>query len=361
MATLKIAIRADAGSSIGIGHVMRCLTLAAELRSRGAEVVFISRERAGDACGYIEQQGFPVHRLPAASDPLSEPGHRWLGVSPEEDARQVRTVLAALGRVDWLIVDHYGLDARWESQMRTHAARILVIDDVADRPHDCDLLLDQNLYPDAHTRYRQLVPPACRQLLGPSYALLRPEFRRMREELGVRELDRGHLLISFGGSDARNATGAALAAVDLLTPPPNAVDTVCGGANLHRDTIRQRCEQRSFLHYHEQAENMAELMLRAGLAIGGGGSTTWERCCLGLPAAVITLADNQRPLTEAIAEAGAVFHIGNFQDLNPAKIAEAVGGLLADPRRLHGMSQAGMSLVDGRGAVRVADQLLAHA
>ena len=166
-----VAIRVDSSSQIGSGHVMRCLTLSDNLRERGADVVFVCREHVGHLCGFIEEKGYRVQRLPAPVDVctgLDWNRHAsWLGVSREQDADETLEVLRGGGPYDWLIVDHYALDQKWEQCLRPMTRWLMVIDDLADRSHDCDLLLDQNYYPDQDRRYESRVPNGCEKLLGP--------------------------------------------------------------------------------------------------------------------------------------------------------------------------------------------------
>jgi len=182
---MRVAIRADAGRHIGAGHVMRCLTLGEALRDRGADVTFLCRAFEGHLMDRIRRDGFAVEAFPVegvvrpTKTGASPPHAGWLGTSLERDRDLTHDALGRLGGVDLLIVDHYALDSRWERGMRDIARRILVIDDLADRPHDADWLLDQT-YGRRTDAYEGLVPPACRLLLGSDYALLRPEFAALR-------------------------------------------------------------------------------------------------------------------------------------------------------------------------------------
>ena len=294
---MKVVFRADASLAIGSGHVMRCRALAQVLQERGAQVEF--KDESG------------------------------------------------IEAVDWLVVDQYNLDAAWESRMRQKAAKILVIDDLADRQHDCDLLLDQNWFPDAERRYAGRVPARCRMLLGPRYALLRPEFSRS----GKRERDgKVHrVLVSMGGMDPGNETSKS---IQLLKGKSVAVDVVVGAANPHRDAIKRQCAQAGF-EFHLQPSNMAELMAAADLAIGAGGTTTWERCRLGLPTLQIAIAPNQEAPSRALAEAGLVTYAG-------ASLTEdSLLKVLGNAEMLRQQSRRVAELVDGQGARRVAAALLA--
>jgi len=226
---MKIFVRADASVQIGTGHVMRCLTLADELRGRDAEIVFVCREFAGNLCGYIEEKGYVVHRLPVSDAPDQGVGAdlkhaAWLGADWQTDGGQVEEIIKRLAApLDWLIVDHYALDERWEEYLRPYVKKIMVIDDLADRAHDCDLLLDQNFYENLESRYDGLVSAWCKKLLGPKYALLRPEFREARKNLRKRDGHVKRIMIFFGGSDPANETTKALEAIRMLKRPDIAV------------------------------------------------------------------------------------------------------------------------------------------
>jgi UDP-2,4-diacetamido-2,4,6-trideoxy-beta-L-altropyranose hydrolase len=184
---MNITIRTDASTRIGLGHLVRCRTLATALRDQGATVRFICRAHPGHQIAALRADGLDVTALPAPPDQEAADGDyaAWLGVPQAQDAAETIAALAA-DRPDWLIVDHYGLDVDWEQALRPHVGRILVIDDLANRRHDGDLLLDQNYAPAGTTRYQGLLPPGARTLLGPAYALLRPEYAQHRQTLRPR-------------------------------------------------------------------------------------------------------------------------------------------------------------------------------
>lgn len=348
-------IRVDASFLIGSGHVMRCLTLADELRQQGSDVAFVCREHAGNLIALIEGKGYPVMHLQQLNGYVSKPDDlihaEWLGVSWQQDALET---INALGNTQpqWLIVDHYALDHRWEKELRPYADKIMVIDDLADRPHDCDLLLDQNLYLSMETRYENLVPGNCRKLLGPKYALLRPEFSAARKSLPQRDGHVRRILVFFGGVDPTNETEKALHALisifDQLVEVE--VDVVVGGRNTHKEQIQNICATHEGFHYHCQVDNMAELMAAADLAIGAGGSTTWERCSLALPSITMIIAYNQRETTAAVAAAGAALNLGWYENVNEEVLAAAVSSLLQNASALREMGRQALSLF-GDGSI----------
>ncbi|MEW5994995.1 MAG: UDP-2,4-diacetamido-2,4,6-trideoxy-beta-L-altropyranose hydrolase [Candidatus Zixiibacteriota bacterium] len=349
---MNVAIRVDASCRIGTGHVMRCLTLAEMLRANGAAVSFICREHPGHLCDLIEQKGHYCHRLPCAKpgiDTANDEYSTWLAVSVEEDTRQTQAFLQRQQcDMAWLIVDHYVLDERWEKAMRPYAEHIMVIDDLADRRHDCDLLLDQNLYEDLHTRYDGLLPENCQKLLGPQYALLRREFVTAREKMPQRNGTVNCILVFFGGADATNETIKALEAIRLLGRPDIAVDVVVGSSNLHKGQIETAARNMPNVTLHHQAENMAELMVRADLAIGGGGTTTWERCYLGLPTITIIVAENQRETIEAVAARGAVWNMGWYADVFVDTVGRHLKYVLDSPEAVRATGQAAREVMGDR-------------
>ena len=362
-----ILFRCDASLSICSGHVMRCRTLARELQRRGAAVTFLCRRQPGDLISLLEQE-FPVLVLPeqclAACEGLEgrELYGAWLGCSQHTDAAQCLQALAEAGitSASWLVADHYGLDVRWEAQLLAGLAgadahpRLLVIDDLADRPHQADLLLDQNFFGDAtEQRYQGLVPPHCRQLLGPHYALLGPEYAQLHPLVPPRtELRR--VLVFFGGVDPANLTGRALEA--LLDPALAnlAVDVVLGLQSPHRQAVERLVARRPHTTLHDPLPSLAGLIARADLAIGAGGATTWERACLGLPSLVAAIAANQLPFAQALDLAGYLKLLGDGASVTAEQIRSALLARIAQPAP----GGAGWDLTDGWGASRLAMAML---
>jgi UDP-2,4-diacetamido-2,4,6-trideoxy-beta-L-altropyranose hydrolase len=274
----------------------------------------------------------------------------------QEDAVRVGALLAD-EPADWIVVDHYGLDARWEGQLRAHA-RVMAIDDLANRPHACDLLLDQNLYDDQATRYDGLVQPGCERLLGPAYALLRPQFAAARAQRRAHAGQVQRVLVCFGGSDPGNETAKALDALAMLDSGM-AADVVVGAGNPHWRSIEQRCSQLPWATFHMQVEDMAALMLEADLCVGAGGSMSWERCCVGLPGILLAVADNQVQAMRTLARHGCVRFLGMAEQVSAGQLAQAVSELMRNPGQLVALAERGLQLVDGEGTARVAARLAA--
>lgn len=340
---MKVLFRADASRHLGAGHVMRCLTLADELAGRGARCRFLCRETEGHLGALILARGHGLERIPDLAD--------WRA---DAAACQAALERAGVGQADWLVVDHYHLDRDWEQALAPRAARLLVLDDMADRPHHCQLLLDQNLQPPG--RYTPWVAPDCACLLGPDYALLRPGFRRHRPAAPRRPDQVARLLVFFGGGDESNETGKVLEALPGL---PVVADVVIGAAHARREALVARCAGLPGCRAHFQVDDMAALMARADLALGATGGSTWERACLGLPALVVSVADNQHPIARAGQEAGLHTWLGPAREVDTAAWRAALVQALSHPAPLAAQSAAGLARVDGLGAQRVADRMAA--
>jgi UDP-2,4-diacetamido-2,4,6-trideoxy-beta-L-altropyranose hydrolase len=326
---------------------MRCATLARELVARGADVRFLCRTLPGDYCEWLESAGLPVTRLgrdaPAADD----------------EVVQVRKTLGDGGDLDWLVVDHYGLDARWERAMRPLAKRIFVIDDRADRPHECDALLDQNYFmPAASDRYAGLVPKGARVLLGPRYALLAREFAMRRGSMRVRDGAVHRVMVCFGGADPRAHTLAAIEALRPYAARLDRIDIVLGRFSPHQKSVSEACKTLRNAVMHCPAPDIAELTGAADLAIGAGGTMNWERACLGVPTIAFGIADNQRPVLAPLIEAGYVAGIPEMSTPDASLIGAWLSSALSSPEFVRGLAYRSSMLVDGLGAERVAEALL---
>jgi len=353
MAQMRIIFRTDANHVIGTGHFVRCLTLAEEMKRTGAHICFVARNLPLHLQQMLSERGVVYLALPKLdvaheTDELSHAS--WLQTSQAHDAAQT---LALLGpdKWNWLVVDHYALDHRFETPLRAITQHVLVIDDLADREHDCDILLDQNFYYDQQQRYLGKVPVYCRLLLGPSFALLRPEFKAMRQHTQARDGIVNNILVFFGGVDAYNCTSQVLDVLINLNLGIQ-IDVVIGQQHPQKEEIKQKCA----LHHiscHIQTNQMATLMANADLAIGAGGTSVWERLSLGLPSVCASIEDNQVQQVQDLQLASLVFGPTRQEDFC-AFLTSFLENLDSERELLQLQSQRGMALVDSNGAVRVA-------
>lgn len=372
MLRIKVIFRADASLQIGTGHVMRCLTLADALSAGGAVCEFICRMHEGNLVEFIRGKGYVVYTLPAdqsagagsttsPSDAATQQlAHsHWLGATQAQDIEACTPILA-LQRPDWLIVDHYALAASWERALAPYYRKLMVIDDLADRAHACDLLLDQT-YGRAAADYRALVPDACNLLCGSQYALLRPEFGALRlYSLQRRALPvLRELLITMGGVDKDNVTGKVLQALQTCSLPVDCRITVVMGVTAPwLDEVRDQARNMPWpTRVLVGVSEMAQLMADSDLAIGAAGATSWERCCLGLPTIMLLVADNQRKVAQDLGRSGAA-HVIELGHSATAQIKELLVQLIDDPSQLLQMSGIAASIVDGLGVNAVGWHIL---
>lgn len=358
---MKVVFRVDSSLLMGSGHVMRCLTLADVAVAAGAKCWFVCREYPGNLTAYIEQRGYSVYVLPNPQAPMenglgieaeTNSHAQWLGTSQQHDADECIKILREL-KPDWLVVDHYALDIQWESDVAPYAESILAIDDLADRRHMCDCLLDQT-YGRRKEDYASLVPEDCKLLLGPQYALLRPQFLSWRQQSISRRAapSMKRMLITLGGVDIDNVTGHVLNVIDGSSLSYDCEIVVIMGAKApHLGSIKeQAANMRWPVDVRVDVANMAEVMAASDVCIGAAGTTTWERCCLGLSSLSLLIAENQKKIHDELSSIGAIYPF--TKDLLDKLSEQNEQGAL-----LRRSSLVASSLVDGDGCRRVASYL----
>jgi len=370
----SIIIRVDSSLSIGSGHVMRCRTLAKQLQKVGAEIYFLCRPKHADLISFLKLDFtvlmLPEHSIfsPAISDETSLKGRdlyaSWLGCSEEQDASDCSDLLRQSGLldIDWIIVDHYSLGAEWESAMINifdppRVPKIMVIDDLADRVHHADCLLDQSYF-GSHTQYRycDLVNSKCRQFLGPHFALLSSEYPCLHPLIPDR-VALSRILVFFGGSDFKNLTARVLKAFLELGLSNVFLDVVIGSQSPFKDAVAKLVSKLPTATLHHSLPSLAGLICRADLAIGSSGSTSWERACLGLPSLVVTCADNQVPIAESMNDEGLIQYLGSAETVTVHTLKEAIKkSVLAFGNG--SLPDSGRWLTDGWGTSRLSTFLL---
>lgn len=353
---MKVVFRVDASHAIASGHVSRCLALAHALRKRGANCTFVSSEVAGNLLTFVAAAGFEQRVL---TGPLELNPKTLAHIGPQTSAAEdAQSTIEALGgeRPDWLVIDHYGIDGKWEILLRPHVDRILVIDDLANRHHECDILIDQNFSLTGSQRYAGLVNEETIMLCGPEFAMLQPEFAQQRLTLERKHLTDLRAFISFGGSDRENLTGMTLEAFQLPALKGVALDVAIGKHNPNRDSLVELLAERPGSRAHYAPTSLASLMAQSDFAVGAGGTTIWERFCLDLPSVVIASADNQIPSCESLAAARRINYVGFWTDVTVSKLQTSILEVAAN------LEPWGLALpeplVDGLGAERVAEVMV---
>ena len=341
----RILFLADAGAEVGGGHVMRCLTLARALTERGAECAFVESRAAAPI---LRRFGWPAQTLLAMADAQELPELIEFGCR-----------FADLFEADTVVADHYAVGAAEETKLRGLHRRIAVLDDLADRRHACDILIDPG-FGRRREHYAGLVLDSCVALIGPGHALVRPEFAQARPRALSRRARHDpvrKVLVSFGLTDVGGITGRVVAA---LAPRMGDVrlDVALGPGAPSLEALVALADSDRRIHLHVDVQDMVALAAEADAALGAGGSSVWERACLGLPTATVVLAENQAEMIARLAEAGAALSLdARSADFEPA-LLQTWDRLIGDRELRWRLSERSSELCDGRGAERVADAVL---
>lgn len=356
---MLVVFRTDSSTKIGSGHLMRCLCLADALATRGIASAFLTRKLSGSLDHLITVRG---HQLILLPPPTSTPvlkgknGHEdWLEVSWRLDADQCIEAISALGKPAWLVTDHYALDAEWETALKPFVSRIMAIDDLANRPHDCDLLLDQTS--DSEERYTGWLGDHTAKILGPRYALLRPEFLELRNRQKPASGPQLKVLCFFGASAPPPVFSLLAEAIGRLDSTGFHFTCITGSISGDSQKTAARLGTIPNADVFPHVRNLGELMAGSDLFLGSGGTTTWERCCLGLPGLVISVAPNQEPSSRDLAEKGVIFYLGSHQEVTAEAIAHWLNALRESRQVLLRQGARAGRVVDGLGAGRVVDRM----
>ncbi|MDC1066107.1 UDP-2,4-diacetamido-2,4,6-trideoxy-beta-L-altropyranose hydrolase [Candidatus Pseudothioglobus singularis] len=356
---MNIVFRTDASIKIGTGHVIRCLALAQKLKNYGADCGFICRDHDGNLIKKIQSKGFKTATLSNKLSPTNtekDLSHsNWLQTNWRHDAEQ--TIQALIKSPEWIIVDHYALDAKWERLIRPHCKKIMVIDDLADREHDCDLILDQNINKEIERRYIGLLPPSCLSLFGPNYALLHSEYAKLHQIIEIKSKKINRILVFFGGYDNHNLTHLVIEAFLNLKMFNLKLDVVFNKNSIYASNIKGLAQKHENITLHNNVPSLANLIQNADFAIGAGGTSVLERFCLGLPSLVITSAKNQVSIAAELHQQKFIRYLGHYDSVNKSMITESLNNLL-DCESLYDWSTHCWNLVDGNGAERVSSFIL---
>lgn len=352
----NLFIRVDAGRQIGDGHFLRCLTLANNFKKNFKEIIFVSNQLPKHFFKVIKINNFEICKIHGYSHIQEQVLEKELKRELiQKDLIQTRKIIEKYKKSsNVLLIDHYGLDYVWEKNIRKSVEKIIVIDDLANRKHDCDILIDQNFYKNMEKRYTKLIPKHCKQFLGPKFALLRPEFFSARKNL-KRKNQLKKILISFGGSDPSNETYKALSSLNNLEKKYR-IDVIVGSNNPNKKQIMKLCSKISFCDFYEQVENISKYMKKADLAIGGGGTSTWERCCLGLPTIITSISKDQKKIAEELSKIECAINLGTSMKTTKSDYVNALNKV--NLKELEKISKKCLVLVDGQGVKRTTNKIL---
>lgn len=350
---MNVAIRVDASCIMGTGHVMRCLVLAKKLLQRGHDVCMISRPLEGNLIAYCQSQHISVKILPCIEEGLLKKNKNtyasWLGVSQETDAAQSVAALRSFSP-DWLVFDHYALDKTWQHIMQVLNVKILAIDDLAERQHACDILLDTNPWENKNVRYINRIPSHALSLLGPKYALLRDMFAQLKQHPPLKK--HNQLLVFFSGADPTGENLKLLKACQTFSTLPFEIKMVFGMANPMKTELLAASFP-DFLTCVERLPDFEKELSASRYAFGSAGVSAIERSCLNIPATLVCIAQNQRLMAEQLAASGQCRYLGEAENTHTQTYIDELTWLCEHWETLPEMPKN--SDIDGHGADRVID------
>lgn len=335
----KIAIRADGGSRIGLGHIQRCLALSSQLQREKMEVLFITK-RNDIVKEKVEQKGFKVAELKH-------------NLNLEEDLRYTTEILKS-NKIDVLITDSYEFDERYLTEVKKNIRMLVSINDLAEIAFPSDIVINQNIYAK-ELNYPSLTGKT-KFLLGPQYALLRKEFAN----LGKRKINEKvqKALVTLGGSDCFNLTPKILNVLDTIEGEFN-ITAVIGhffnNISEIQSTVKKMSKKVELVYNSSQ---MVNLMLSSDMAITGGGTTLYELAATGTPALAFCLADNQVRNVKGMAKIGTIIDMGWGNEWKEERLYKEASELINSHLLRVKMSKSGQELVDGKGSLNCAKEIL---
>jgi UDP-2,4-diacetamido-2,4,6-trideoxy-beta-L-altropyranose hydrolase len=359
---MKIMFRVDAYRKMGIGHLMRCLTLANELRKNDSDITFVISYSNEYLISLIQSYGFQIESFELSnaeatiSNSLEIDYDFWNKILWKEDSEKTLKIARKI-KPKLIVVDHYGLDAKWHHELRSATKKIMVIDDLANRNLDCDLMLNQT-FGISNLAYKDLVSAECKLLVGAKYALIRRDFAQLRHAATIKRQKKSEvsrILISLGGSSHIDLICQILKNLaDIKWPFKPIVDIVLTNNEQNIDSLREVIKKTDLkINLMNDVDNMAKLMLEADFAIGASGSTTWERCCLGLPSVVFGLAENQMDILKNLDSFGAIISMGKDTEFDNSFFCKKVMKIISRSSYSESLISKSFSICDGLGARRV--------
>jgi len=331
---------ANASTRIGVGHLVRCMTLASSLVKLGWKCEFICKSDVMTFEIARNKPSFDFHFLNNDYDRLE----------------QIKKICAK--DTDLFVIDDYEVDIKYENYCRDLVKRLLVIEDSPLRKHNTDYLLDQT-YDRKPNDYKNIVSSDCCLLLGSKYILLRDEFRLARSKNSNKSKIKSNInniLVAISSTDPLNFTSTVIHAIaesglDVTT------NIIIANNAIHLSKIKEEIRNLPCvinLYVDIDANRVSELIMEADIGVGSGGISIWERCCLGLPMIVVLTADNQRHVIDNLAKNNVIKYLGYAKDVNIEKIKKSIVMLNNDFNQRLKISKNSFDICDGKGSERVA-------
>lgn len=365
-----VVIRADANSKIGMGHVMRCLSVADALLKRGEEVLFVTADDT--PVPLLTKKGVPYRVLHTDyADMEAELPKLWNALSELPQGPGVPEA-ALPQRNTFILVDSYYVTEKYLAALKKRITTIYM-DDIYAFSYPVDMLINYNIYGEEMGYEKDAAFADTKLLLGTKYVPLREEFSagagyvQSRKEFseGVENVTPaadGGILITTGGSDSFNLAGQLLMeAMKYDALKTKEYHVVSGSLNPHIGELQALAQKHENIHIHCNVTNMAELMAESEVALSAGGSTLYELCAVGVPVIAFSFAENQEHLVQTFVKRGIAQYGGNYRTDGNKMIQNTIAGLetlLEDKNLRTEYRKKARTLVDGKGADRIAEAII---
>ncbi|MBL6654565.1 MAG: UDP-2,4-diacetamido-2,4,6-trideoxy-beta-L-altropyranose hydrolase [Flavobacteriaceae bacterium] len=340
---MNIGVRVEASDKIGTGHLKRCISLSLEIKENlDADVIFFF---SGDDryLDLLKNHDLAFHKIKSNT-------FNYL-----DDVKLLKSIVKKNNiELSFIIVDHYKIDINWEKQLSDY--KIIVLDDLANRKHHADILIDQNLYNNYQKRYLDLVNKGCILLLGPKYAILNNKYKKLRKNL-IKKNSYKNVLISFGGTDEFELTEQLLAKFSSCPDLNEYIFHAVVTKSFKNKPLIRSYSRYENIEIYEDLDCLSSLMYECDFSIGAGGTTTWERFAMKLPAIVITIAENQVESANYLKKNGFIDYIGKAKDLRKDWI-ENIISMIKDKKNLESQSKKISDIVDAEGTKRIINSMI---
>lgn len=355
---MNIAIRVDSSFVIGSGHVIRCLILAEELKELGANIIFVCRDHQGNLISFIKEQNYTVYVLPMSNKNNALTDYKeWVGAPTLIDAKEtIEGVLSLFDTIDVLIVDHYGIDCFWEREIRTYTKNITVIDDFANRSHNCDLIIDPVVESNLGCTRHPNLPDQCIRLFGPKYAFIGKSLHKWRHLKKIKT-DRKTILLYLGRLDNFQVTRLVVQAFKNVATPHIQMKVIIPDINEQFASLKETVQESPNITLNSYTKNLPEFLARASLVVGGCGITSFERIFLRTPSLGIIMADNQKLLAHQLQKHKVTNVIGTCSDIKITDLEFLLSKFCAGELELPTDATL-KNFIDGKGAERVALEIV---
>lgn len=341
-----ILIRTDVNKKVGIGHLMRCLTISRVWKQKGGKVIFFLSSLSSAMQQFLEPYQLDVrtHKV--------EPGSK-------QDAERTLTLAHEL-QADWVIADGYWYGPEFQKTVASGAARLMLIDPLGAPQHNtAQIIVNANIYA-SEGYYRQRSQDAI-LLLGPKYLPLRPEFAESTPSFKDTSAAPKNILISLGGGDPDNVTSQVLRSLADFSDNLH-LTAVIGPANENWQSLNEFAQNSDAdrITLLKSPYNMPELMAQTDMAILAGGSTVWEAMYMGVPVILLSYAENQLRVVNKLKEMGLALYAGHFNGQIPPTFRRHCKTMLQDSHLRRQLSEQGRQLIDGRGSERIIQTMLTY-